>query len=174
MPFSNQQVQSESLPTISDITFEKLDPSYRKISVITSFIFCLVLLIAYLVVGYFVDILYKWPWILLFALVWSILSGFIIILAIKGYDYEGFAIREKDILYQSGIFFKSVVTIAFNRVQHCEIEQGPVDRMFGLSSLSIFTAGGSSSDLNIPGLAHDKANQLKQFITNQVARDEED
>lgn len=174
MAFSNQQVQSASLPSISDITFEKLDPSYRKISVITSCIFCLVILIAYLVVGYFVDILYKWPWILLFVLAWSILTGLVIMLAIKGYAYEGFAIREKDILYQSGIFFKSVVIIPFNRVQHCEIEQGPVDRMFGLSSLSIFTAGGSSSDLNIPGLAHDKANQLKQFITNQVAQDEEE
>jgi uncharacterized protein len=174
MPFSNQQLQSEGLPSISDITFEKLDPSYRKISVITSCIFCLVILIVYLFVGYFIDILYQWPWILVFALGWSVLTGLVIILATKGYDYEGFAIREKDILYQSGIFFKSVVIIPFNRVQHCEIEQGPVDRMFGLSSLSIFTAGGSSSDLNIPGLAHDQANQLKQFITNQVARDEEE
>lgn len=174
MSFSNHQIQSASLPSISDITFEKLDPSYRKISVITSCIFCLVLLIVYFVVGDFVEVLYQWPWILLFAIAWSVLSGLIIILAVKGYEYEGFAIREKDILYKSGIFFRSVVVIPFNRVQHCEIEQGPVDRIFGLSSLSVFTAGGSSSDLTIPGLAHDKAHHLKQFITNQVALDEEE
>ena len=46
--------------------------------------------------------------------------------------------------------------------------------MFNLSEISLYTAGGSGSDLSIPGLTHEKANALKNFITNRVATDEEE
>jgi membrane protein YdbS with pleckstrin-like domain len=45
----------------------------------------------------------------------------------------GYAIREKDITYQSGWLWKSMTTIPFNRVQHCDIRQGLIDRQFGLA-----------------------------------------
>jgi len=96
------------------------------------------------------------------------------VLSIKSYDYQGYAIRDKDIIYKTGIFFRSSLIIPFNRIQHCEIEQGPIDRLFGLAELSLFTAGGSGSDLKIPGLAQDRANSLKNYITNKVAQDEEE
>ncbi|MGB4960930.1 MAG: PH domain-containing protein, partial [Saprospiraceae bacterium] len=88
--------------------------------------------------------------------------------------YQGYALRERDILFKSGVFFRSVIVIPFNRVQHCEIEQGPINRFFDLAVLSLYTAGGSSSDLKIPGLTMRMANNLKSFITDKVAIDEEE
>jgi len=174
MEFQNNQIDSFSIPKSEDVQFEKLDPAYKKVSIyITTIIFGIILM-AYLIVGIFVEALYQFPWILIVVMGWSILSGLFVLLAMKGYDYEGFAVREKDILYQSGIFFRSTLIIPFNRVQHCEIEHGPIDRMFGLAELSLFTAGGSASDLSIPGLTQDKAAALKNFITNRVAADEEE
>jgi len=174
MEFQNNQIDSFSIPKSEDVQFEKLDPAYKKVSIyITAIIFGIILM-AYLIVGIFVEALYQFPWILIVVMGWSILSGLFVLLAMKGYDYEGFAVREKDILYQSGIFFRSTLIIPFNRVQHCEIEHGPIDRMFGLAELSLFTAGGSASDLSIPGLTQDKAAALKNFITNRVAADEEE
>jgi uncharacterized protein len=174
MEFKNNQVDTFTIPKSEDVQFEKLDPAYKKVNIyITAIIFAIILM-AYLIVGIFVGVLFQFPWLLLFGAVWSILTGLFILLAVKGYDYEGFAVREKDILYQSGIFFRSTLIIPFNRVQHCEIEHGPIDRIFGLAELSLFTAGGSSSDLSIPGLAQDKASALKYFITNRVAADEEE
>jgi uncharacterized protein len=174
MEFKNNQVDTFTIPKSEDVQFEKLDPAYKKVNIyITAIIFAIILM-AYLIVGIFVGVLFQFPWLLLFGAVWSILTGLFILLAVKGYDYEGFAVREKDILYQSGIFFRSTLIIPFNRVQHCEIVHGPIDRIFGLAELSLFTAGGSSSDLSIPGLAQDKASALKYFITNRVAADEEE
>jgi|GEM_PF-6009490 len=51
---------------------------------------------------------------------------------------------------------------------------GPIERMFGLSKLKIFTAGGASSDLKIPGLLPETANKLKDYIQLKVGRDEEE
>jgi membrane protein YdbS with pleckstrin-like domain len=76
----------------------------------------------------------------------------------------GYALREKDISLKSGWFWKSMVTIPFNRVQHCDIRQGVIDRQFGLSKLTIYTAGGQSADLMIPGLRPEVAEKLKTYI----------
>lgn len=43
--------------------------------------------------------------------------------------------------------------------------------MYSLYSLKIYTAGGHSSDLVIPGLAEDKAQGLKEFILKKTAED---
>ena len=174
MEFQNNQVDTFTIPKSEGVQFEKLDPAYKKVSIYITAIIFIIILMAYLIVGIFVEVLYQFPWLFFFGVAWSVLTGLFILLAAKGYDYEGYAVREKDILYQSGIFFRSTLIIPFNRVQHCEIEHGPVDRMFGLAELSLFTAGGSSSDLSIPGLTQDKASALKNFITNRVAADEEE
>lgn len=80
------------------------------------------------------------------------------------FSYMSYAIRERDISYKSGWLWKSMTTIPFNRVQHCDIKQGILDRRFGLSKLTIYTAGGQNTDLEIPGLLPDTAEKLKAFI----------
>jgi membrane protein YdbS with pleckstrin-like domain len=174
MDFQNNQINTEDIPSSGQIIFEKLEPSYRKVSIYMTAFFFVIVLIVYLGIGIMVEELLRFPIILIAMILWSIITGISIIIAIKSYDYQGFALREKDILYQSGIFLRSKVIIPFNRIQHCEVEQGPIDRMFNLSEISLFTAGGSGSDLSIPGLTHEKANALKKFITNRLATDEEE
>lgn len=80
------------------------------------------------------------------------------------FPYMGYAIREKDITYQTGWLWKSMTTIPFNRVQHCDIKQGILDRQFGLARLTIYTAGGQHTEILIPGLSPDTAEKLKTFI----------
>lgn len=174
MNFQNNQVDTNDLPTIEEIVFERLNPNYKKISVYITGIFFTILICVYFIIGLFMEELLMFPIVLMVMIGWSIITGLSIILAIKGYEYQGYALREKDVLYKNGIFFKSTVIVPFNRIQHCEIEQGPIDRQFDLAELSLFTAGGSSSDVSIPGLTLDKANALKNFITNRTAKDEEE
>lgn len=82
------------------------------------------------------------------------------------YKYMSYAVREKDISYKSGWLWKSMTTVPFIRVQHCDIRQGLLDRRFGLAKLTIYTAGGQSTDLMIPGLLPETAERLKTFILN--------
>jgi uncharacterized protein len=174
MDFENNQLLSQHLPSIDDIKFESLELNYQKVSIYFTAFFFMAAIIIYLGIGIFVEELFASPLIWIVVAGWILVASFFIFLSYKSYFYEGFALREKDVVYKSGMWFRSTIIVPFNRVQHCEINQGPIDRYFGLSELSLFTAGGSSSDLNIPGLSQETAAKLKQFITNKVAHDEEE
>lgn len=174
MDFENNQLPSQHLPSIDDIQFESLELNYQKVSIYFTAFFFIAAIIIYLGIGIFVEELFASPLIWIVVGCWILVASFFIFLSYKSYFYEGFALREKDVVYKSGMWFRSTIIVPFNRVQHCEINQGPIDRYFGLSELSLFTAGGSSSDLNIPGLSQETAAKLKQFITNKVAHDEEE
>lgn len=81
---------------------------------------------------------------------------------------KGYAVRDKDILYKSGVFWRTVTAIPFNRIQHVEKSSTPLDRKFHLATLQLFTAGGSGGDLKIHGLSAKTAEKLRTFILNKV------
>ena len=77
-------------------------------------------------------------------------------------------------MYKQGYLWRSNTVIPFNRIQHAEVTQGPIERMFELSVLRVFTAGGSASDIAIPGIRPDEAHRIKEFILSKTAADEEE
>ena len=80
----------------------------------------------------------------------------------------GYAVRDKDILYKSGVFWHTVTAIPFNRIQHVEKSSTPLDRRFGIATLQLFTAGGTGGDLKIHGLPADVAEDLRVFVLDKV------
>ena len=81
---------------------------------------------------------------------------------------RGYAVRDKDILYKSGVLWQSVKAVPFNRVQHAVRGSGPVERSFGLASLTAYTAGGDGGDLRIAGLGEDVAERLRIYIIGKL------
>jgi membrane protein YdbS with pleckstrin-like domain len=81
---------------------------------------------------------------------------------------KGYALREKDILFQKGILSRTTTVIPFSRIQHVALHEGFFSRMYQLSELQIYTAGGSSSDLHIPGLPKEQAEQMKTFLLQKI------
>ena len=49
-----------------------------------------------------------------------------------------------------------------------EIDEKPISRIFGLSSISVYTAGDSSDDLEIKGIKKETALQIKEFISSKI------
>ena len=89
-------------------------------------------------------------------------------LVIKKSQVKGIAMRDFDIAYRSGLFWRKTVIVAFNRVQHVEVSSGPLQRKFGLASVKLFTAGGSSVDLKIDGLMAERAEDIRAFIAEKI------
>jgi len=81
---------------------------------------------------------------------------------------RGYALRDKASLFRKGVIWQSVTAIPFNRIQHVETSSTPLDRHFGLATLQLFTAGGSSGDLKIDGLGTDSAENLRVFILGRT------
>lgn len=166
MIFTNTSIDVSQLPQVETIDYQQLAPAWLKSSYIGTAIFFVFLLIPTLILPIFQGdehpVLYGIP---VFWFSWLLLSLW---LTKKDYKIRGYGLREKDIIYRKGVLFKSTTVVPFNRVQHVEIKQGPIARYFGLHTLAIYTAGGESSDLSIPGLSGDTAQQMKEYIVQKT------
>lgn len=174
MDFSNQQVEEWELPSVLDIKYRSVEQKYRTVSIIATLIFTFIILVIPFVINMASSDTWFYDRIIYILLGWLLVTSFFILLAYKGYEHKGYALRERDIIFKEGWIWRSVTVVPFNRIQHTEIDQGPIERLFGLSKLKIFTAGGASSDLKIPGLLPNTANKLKDYIQQKVSTDEEE
>ena len=176
MIFQNTQIDVSQLPSVEEVQFQRLAPAHLKVKYIGNAIFFAIMLAA--VFGFRSQALIQdFPTLsnglLIFWGIWAIIS---FLLTKIGYDIEGYALREKDIIHIKGVINRKQTAIPFNRVQHCEIKAGPIQRFFNLKTLEIYTAGGVSSDLSIAGLRGEDAQVLKDFIikTTGQSHDEEE
>lgn len=172
--FKNQQVDVSSLPKVEDLIFQPLERRYRTVLIIGRVIFSIisssVLFFALKELPVYIPAEMKYTGITLFILylIWSFITTII------GFKHKSYALRQKDIIYKSGWLWKYTTTAPFKRVQHVRIDQGLIERNFNLARLKIFTAGGNSSDLSIPGLDPVTADELKEFIVKKTLQDEEE
>jgi len=72
---------------------------------------------------------------------------------------------------QSGIFWRSEVSVPYFRVQNVDISQGPVERRLGLAELRMKTAaaGGAAS---LPGVPMSDAEELRRTILERASGDD--
>lgn len=169
MRFENADIDLTQLPQAETIDFHPLQPNYLNRSLMGLGIFLLILFIGMVVGIYVQDLLtLQQAWIA-GLLTWGIIGLLRFWLIRKGFRFKGYALREHDLMYRSGWLWQSQLIVPFNRVQHCAIHQGPLDKIFQLATLKVFTAGTDSSDLSIPGLPPDRAQQLKEFLLKRTA-----
>ena len=77
------------------------------------------------------------------------------------FERWGYLILDDVLLITWGVWFRHFVAIPLHRIQHVDIHQGPLDQMFGLSRLQIYTASGMGADGFIPGLYREDAEALR-------------
>lgn len=89
----------------------------------------------------------------------------------KAYAYKGFAIREHDITYRSGIIFPSVITVPFCKIQQVGVRQTPIARIFGLYAVDIVNGAQLLAKVTIPGLKEKRANEIKALILERIGHE---
>lgn len=160
----NLNISSDDLPSLEPSKFERLEQDYLYMRLTSRGLFFLIIAGILTILVFTTEVpawMYFLPWLVLF-----ILS---VLVELKGFGIKGFAIRDKDVSYRSGWIWFSMTSVPFNRIQHCEVSQGPLGRLFDLASVKVYTAGGSSSDLVIKGLQQEKAHRLRDYITKLSA-----
>lgn len=103
------------------------------------------------------------------AVLWLV---FVLLWAPRRYRVTHYYVADDYIGFVVGAVWHTEVVITFNRLQHLEIAQGPLERMLGLSRLVLYTAGGSMADLVIPGLTQVHAEQLRDRILHELRNEE--
>ena len=168
--FSNEKILKETLPKFEEIETSKLNKKYYLVTVISSLIVFFILSIILGIAFNFLDfdwfenyantiiVLYLFIWVLLFFYDWI------------SFNRKSYAFRDHDVIYKYGVLWQTTVLIPFNRIQHIALHQDFISRRFGLASLQFYTAGGSTSDINIHGLSLDDAKRFKDFVSKRVEK----
>jgi uncharacterized protein len=80
------------------------------------------------------------------------------------YQKWRYQLREHDLVLSYGVIWRTRRCVARGRVQHMDINSGPLDRRWGLVHVSVYVAGALGSVGTIPGLRPEDAEQLRTAI----------
>lgn len=72
-----------------------------------------------------------------------------------------------------GLVWKHELLVPRSRVQHLDIERGPIERRFGLATLVVHTAGTRLHALRQPGLPDADALALRDALLPEADRDDD-
>lgn len=172
MAFTNNPVTSSEIPRYAPTVLEPVEATYKKVLYLSWSLFFLILTVIAIPLFIWVDALQK-NWIIFSTVGALLLICFTVIAFIEiGFKNLAWAIREKDLICRKGWIFQDTHIIPFGKVQNCVIQSGPIGRKFGLASIKLMTAASHLGDISINGLKKETAEQLKDWMTEKMVRNE--
>jgi len=110
-----------------------------------------------------------------------VLAGLLSLLAVLlTFSFQWTAARHRHLRYRvdesgvrirRGVFWRKVIWIPISRVQHTDVSQGPLQRSFGLATLTVHTAGTEGASISLAGLEHGIATRLCEHLRPDRERD---
>lgn len=169
--FSNNTIDTTQLPRFEEVALSPLHPSYIKIIWINiAIVFGLWAIGAAILMYFERNVAQYWTPITISYIAVLLLT---ITIQVVSYRNRGFAFRAHDVIYRTGAIAVTTTIIPYSRVQHVALHEGWLSRTFGLAAVSIYTAGGVSSDIKIPGLEKEHAEAIKQLLVGKIQEQEE-
>ena len=166
--FTNENLDINELPNFEEVQLNQLQCKYFNVIAINLSLFNFLILMLFFVISYFKSNFFS-------NRIWMIMGTFIgamiflsFFLAKLSFKKKGYAFRTHDVIYKEGLISETTTIIPFNRVQHVALHQGFISRKLGLASIELFTAGGSSSDLKIPGILLEDAQKIKNLVSQKI------
>jgi membrane protein YdbS with pleckstrin-like domain len=165
--FDNFPISLESLPKFEEVTLTPIASKYAIVAHVQYGITYLVLIVLTLSNHFFIQKEIPNFW-------WIVLGLFALVLLLQIYKLmhiktRQYGFRTHDVLFKRGVITTTTTIIPFNKIQHLAVHQGWTSRYLGLASLEFFTAGGDSSDLEIPGIALHEAYQWRDLVLDKIS-----
>lgn len=150
---------------------DPVDPSYGQVVRITTALNLIPIAIAASVFDLFLMPEIGGPYGLVTALAWLLAILAIVTLPARRVARWGYKIGEGQLRVARGWLFRTDTIVPFVRVQHIDVGQGPVERLFGLSHLVVHTSGTHNSTVTLPGLPSDLAAAMRETIRRHIQTD---
>ena len=170
---TNRQLTLSGIDRVEDLHFTPLEKSYLKAQLIKTSLAYLTLMVLTLLLLAWETFSYRHQVTVAAECIWLALLVANLFLLPKAVAYKGFAIREHDITYRSGIIFPRVTTVPFHKIQQVSIRQNPVTRLFRLYAVDIVNGAQSMSSISIPGLTAQTAEEIKALVTKKLNGNED-
>jgi membrane protein YdbS with pleckstrin-like domain len=87
------------------------------------------------------------------------------------YNARGYQMGADRLRVVRGLLFRSDTVVPFGRVQHIDVHQGPLDRFFGIATLTLHTAGNHNASVALPGLGEELAREMREDIRAHIRRE---
>ena len=92
-------------------------------------------------------------------------------LPISRYNARGYQISRDRLRVVRGIWWHSDTIVPFGRVQHIDVDQGPLERALGIATMTLHTAGSHNASVRLPGLGHELAVEMREEIRAHIKRE---
>ena len=142
--------------------WKRLSPAYRSLRRLTTL---LVAPILFSVPALVLGLAFGLWWISL--VLWGLAAVIVTIrwsLIERTWRSWGYVEREDDLYITHGVIFRSLVAVPYGRMQLVEVGSGPLERAFGLATVSLKTAS-PETNATIPGLPPEEAARLRDRLT---------
>jgi membrane protein YdbS with pleckstrin-like domain len=100
-----------------------------------------------------------------------LLGWFVARVPLRRYAARGYSVEADRLRVVRGLFWRKDTVVPFGRVQHIDVERGPVERHYGLATLVVHTAGTHNASVSLPGIGEDEALRLREAIRDKIRRD---
>lgn len=152
----------------ADETLTPLHPNYVKALRVTAILASLPFLIAGLIAE--ASAILPWPGLILGPI--SVIALFVILrLPVRRFVARGYNMSADRLRVVRGIWWRSDSVVPFGRVQHIDVDQGPLERMYGIATITLHTAGTHNASVALPGLEEQLARDMREDIRQHIKRD---
>jgi uncharacterized protein len=158
-------------PADDDAALTRLHPNYTHALRVRTVLTAIPFLIGALVLeGAFRDQA-AFPGGLIAGPVLLIAAALVIRIPARRYNARGYQISADRLRVVRGILFRSDTVVPFGRVQHIDVQQGPLERFFGIATLTLHTAGNHNASVALPGLHEPLARAMREDIRAHIRRE---
>ena len=97
-----------------------------------------------------------------------------VVYTILRYRAWRFEVREDTLYIERGVLVTVRTVVPFVRVQHVDARRGPLQRLLGLGSVVVYTAGSRGADVSIPGLDDARTDDVQETLRRLAIESEPD
>lgn len=160
MKFANDPIPVDRVPRLSDDAFVGVDPRHLRFKLFGIAVAAVAVVLGGAAASFRFE---PWLTISMIAVLLAVLAataGFAV-LEMRRLAYQ---LRDHDVSLRRGVITHRTETVPFSRVQHVNLTRGPIERVLGLASLEVTSAG---PNISIPGLAVSDAERVKQIVVER-------
>lgn len=144
-----------------------LDPAYKSVMRIVTAIWLAILLVPVVIGEAAIP-----GWHGVVAIPYLLLAAIILLrLPQRRWQARGYVMAEERLRVVRGMLFHSDTVVPFGRVQHIDVDQGPLERAYDIATLTVHTAGSHNASVHLPGLKHADALAMRDAIRAAIRRD---
>ncbi len=164
---SIEEVAETPISAIGPLGLTQVHPDHKKVMRIKVAIASLVALIPATIVQFAAPV----PMGVIIVPVLVLAAFFIWRFPRRRYAYKGYDMGVDRLRVVRGYWWRADAVVPFGRVQHLDVQQGPLERIYGLATLILHTAGTHNASVPLAGLLRADAEEMRETIRQHIKRE---